>query len=104
MPTNYNIAQPNDTAGQCSYCGGSGCQYCRKMTCPQCDGIITAPSNGMDDGRDHGCPFCLGTAHGFTSDLIQQTHISLPNTTVRPFAGERGASVNPPQIVMSRRR
>lgn len=87
MPVNYAISSVNDFSGTCPHCNGQGCKFCRKLTCPSCNGIITG---------DDGCPACLGTKHGFTSDLIQQTNISLPDPSARPYAGE---SNNPPRQI-----
>jgi hypothetical protein len=94
MPTNYNIPQPNDVTGVCAYCKGTGCKYCTKPTCPQCNGRISGDA----------CEFCTGVRHGFTSDLVQNTNVALPNTTQRPYAGERPSAPQQQIIIGGRRR
>lgn len=95
MPVNYTIPNVYAADGLCSHCGGVGCQFCRKVTCPKCSGIWSGDP-------DAGCPFCLGTMRGFQSELSQGTHAHLPSTEHRAFAGERPAPVAPLQIAHRR--
>ena len=89
MPCNYDIGNTCEVATPCNYCGGTGfqniagigyraCQYCitgyKVRHCPNCHG--------------NGCTYCMGTKHSFHTELTTSDYTPVPDTNVRPYAGE----------------
>jgi hypothetical protein len=100
MPVNYDIPNAYDYVAPCTYCGGTGYQYHGNIGYRACQYCITGYKVRQCICRGSGCSSCMGKLHTFNSDIMSGAHISPPDTTSRPFAGE--APIQPSRIIPRR--